>query len=332
MRFQTVGAGETWAIWFFLSPTRTVSVSVIDQSGAAVALSSSTTVEDLPGTYRFLSSQLAANPATKTDLLVVATDDRGNADAVTLSVGGYVDAIDASVSTRATQAQILSDAVPFAGANVDVAISSRSDFDELANPVELLDTGGVAGTSAAELVSDVDVSLSLAHGAGSWLGVSASDWTAAEREQMRDALGIDGAKTAATGGDVQDIRDDAAELNDGKITVARAANLDEITALRMAELDAANMPADVDALGIAVALVLSTGGAGPWTATAGSGLTAAQAAQLLYLWTFAGGDPANLMTMLRAAPGSPGRTSSADLLVDQTVVQIDNSSSTYEQQ
>ena len=31
------------------------------------------------------------------------------------------------------------------------------------------------------------------------------DWTAAEKEQIRDALGIDGDKTAATGGQIQTI-------------------------------------------------------------------------------------------------------------------------------
>jgi hypothetical protein len=37
-----------------------------------------------------------------------------------------IDNIDATVSSRATQAQILSDATPFAGARIDAAISSRS--------------------------------------------------------------------------------------------------------------------------------------------------------------------------------------------------------------
>ena len=53
------------------------------------------------------------------------------------------------------QSDILSDATPFAGALIDASISSRSDFDETADPVELLDSGGTAGTSADELVDDV---------------------------------------------------------------------------------------------------------------------------------------------------------------------------------
>lgn len=45
------------------------------------------------------------------------------------------------------------------------------------------------------------------------------DWSADERKQIRDAIGIDGIKTAATGGDIQDIKsvvdDNYSELTDG---------------------------------------------------------------------------------------------------------------------
>ncbi len=39
--------------------------------------------------------------------------------------------------------------------NIDAKVTTRSDFDEATDPVELLDTGGAAGTSADELVNDV---------------------------------------------------------------------------------------------------------------------------------------------------------------------------------
>jgi hypothetical protein len=39
-------------------------------------------------------------------------------------------------------------------------------------------------------------------------GGGGSDWTAGEKEQIRDALGIDGTKTAATGGQLQAVLDD----------------------------------------------------------------------------------------------------------------------------
>jgi hypothetical protein len=44
---------------------------------------------------------------------------------------------------------------PNVNSYLDATISSRSDFDETTDPVELLDTGGSAGTSADELVDDV---------------------------------------------------------------------------------------------------------------------------------------------------------------------------------
>ena len=82
------------------------------------------------------------------------------------------DAIDAdALATDAVNEirdSILSDSTPFAGANIDASISSRSDFDETTDPVELLDAGGAAGTSAAELVTDIGSDLSGTHGAGSW--------------------------------------------------------------------------------------------------------------------------------------------------------------------
>ncbi len=118
--------------------------------------------------------------------------------------------LNATVSSRATQADILSDATPFAGANVDVAISTRSshsaaDVDTVLTAAhsagswngttpaaiwgELLPgafgagtAGFILGTNLDVLVSsrsshsaaDVDVVLSAAHGAGSWLSASVS--------------------------------------------------------------------------------------------------------------------------------------------------------------
>ncbi len=52
-----------------------------------------------------------------------------------------------AITTPLTIGRLLKD-------NVDATISSRSDFDETTDPVEILDTGGAAGTSASELVDD----------------------------------------------------------------------------------------------------------------------------------------------------------------------------------
>lgn len=50
---------------------------------------------------------------------------------------------------------------------------------------------------------------------------------------------------------------------DGDTEVANARVISEITAVRLAELDAANLPTDI-------ASILATGGAGPWTTGAGA--------------------------------------------------------------
>jgi hypothetical protein len=79
------------------------------------------------------------------------------------------DSLDAAISSRATQADILSDATPFPGASIDAAISSRSSH------------------SAA----DVDTTLSGSHGAGSWEGATAAAVTAAVwGEALPGAFGV----------------------------------------------------------------------------------------------------------------------------------------------
>jgi hypothetical protein len=131
--------------------------------------------------------------------------------------------------------------------NLDATVSSRSDFDETADPVELLDTGGAAGTSAAELVTDIEADLASNHGSGNW------DATATVPAQtIRDAMKLAPTAGAPAAGSVDahldSIEADTDSLDTTKITTARANNLDEITAARLVELDAANLPADVDAV------------------------------------------------------------------------------------
>lgn len=65
--------------------------------------------------------------------------------------GANIANLDAAISTRATQAQILSDATPFAGANIDAAISTRSTLTAAqvwANPIRTL-------TSFGTLIADI---------------------------------------------------------------------------------------------------------------------------------------------------------------------------------
>ncbi len=113
----------------------------------------------------------------------IATVDRAwsiNPDATSdYLVGLAADSIPVSDLFDIIRDAILSDATPFPGANIDATISSRSTFNEVTDPVELLDAGGAAGTSAAELVADIGADLSATHGAGSWLTGGAAPTVAA---------------------------------------------------------------------------------------------------------------------------------------------------------
>lgn len=112
------------------------------------------------------------------------------------------------VQSHATQAEILNDATPFAGGNIDASISSRSDFDETTDPVELLDGGGGAGTSAAELVDDVwDEAIAGHVGVGSFGAEVQSHATQAEI--LSDAIPFPGANIDAL---LSDIETDTADI------------------------------------------------------------------------------------------------------------------------
>ena len=278
-------------------------------NGASIAAILNDTGTDIPARFDGIEG---AGFVTGTDSLE-AIRDRGDVawiTAVGFSTHSASDVWAVAVPGAFTAGQ----AGNILGNRLDVAVSTRSDFDETSDPVELLDSGGTAGTSAAELVDDifdedvvaahgtadtaglllralgaaisqrannatlnallgvpdavgedvpsaVDTELTAAHGAGSWVGTSAQDWTSGEREQIRDSLGVDGTKTAATGGDVQDIRDDVAELNDTKLTTARADNLDDLDVAVSSR--SSHSAADVDTV------LTAAHGAGSWQSSVG---------------------------------------------------------------
>jgi len=56
------------------------------------------------------------------------------------------------------------------------------------------------GEDRTTVANSVDSELTTQHGAGSWTSASAIDWTTAEREQIRAALGIVGTKSGPSGG------------------------------------------------------------------------------------------------------------------------------------
>ncbi len=156
------------------------------------------------------------------------------------------DAVDAAaVATSGAQEirdEILSDSTPFAGANIDAAISSRSshsaadaadavwDEDIVAahgtadtaglllralgalisqrtNNANLNALLGVADVAARDLPEQVDIELTATHGAGAWTTGAGGDWTPTEREQIRFRLAMDGTQTDPTTdtGTIEDI-------------------------------------------------------------------------------------------------------------------------------
>ena len=85
---------------------------------------------------------------------------------------------------------------------------ATSDKDEIINEVNANET------KIDAIPSNTDTQLSGTHGSGSWEGVSGADWTANEKKQIRDALGVDGDKIdAADSRIVDDIK-----KHDNKIT------------------------------------------------------------------------------------------------------------------
>ncbi|MBU1173034.1 MAG: hypothetical protein KKD44_26020 [Proteobacteria bacterium] len=108
--------------------------------------------------------------AVKTDILVDPVTDKIDGSQIDASIAGrapaneYDTELDVAISTRATQAQILSDATPFLGANLDAAISSRSSHAAAAIWAEAARTlTGLTGTPRTDLLGE-DASFEAATG------------------------------------------------------------------------------------------------------------------------------------------------------------------------
>ena len=163
--------------------------------------------------------------------------------------------VDVAISTRSTlaQADILNDATPFAGADIDAAISSRAVAGDA---MDL--TGGA--------LSNINSNLSLSHGAGSWSTATgfavpgdAMTLTAGER------TAIDTELTAAHGAGAWDGTASAAVVQAGLTaqgyTTARAPLLDNLDAAISTR--SSHSAADVDTL------ITASHGAGNYTTATG---------------------------------------------------------------
>ncbi len=192
----------------------------------------------------------------------------GGASELTPSRAANLSNLDAAVTTRATQAQILSDATPFAGANIDAAISTRAtptqvntevdtaladihldhllavDYNPTAKP-------GVATALLNELIEDDGGGVSR-YTAGALAqapsGGGGGDWTATEKANIRYRLGVDGTQTAPGNVPTLPVRLDA----QGKLDV----NAECDTALT--DYDAV-VPADLPANFADLAITVTTG-------------------------------------------------------------------------
>lgn len=105
MRYQTVGAGETWAIVGRFETGRSVTCNVWNAlTGAAIAQSSTTTAEiAATGLYRFLSSQLTSNPSTYTLIAWQMSEPiAGLTEEGVIAVGGFPDFVNASIAAIPT--------------------------------------------------------------------------------------------------------------------------------------------------------------------------------------------------------------------------------------
>ena len=188
-----------------------------------------------------------AQPGDEMDLATDALD----ADAVATSGANEI------------RDSILSDSTPFAGANIAELDASNlpADIDTLlarltaprAANLDEITALRLAELDPANLPADIDLLLARLTAARALLLDNLAEVTAIRMAEL------DAANLPA---DIDTLL--------VRLTALRAANLDEITAVRLAELDAGNLPADVAAVFAAVALVLSTGGAGPWTSATSS--------------------------------------------------------------
>ena len=167
------------------------------------------------------------------------------------------DNVNATISSRSTltQADILSDATPFAGAlipNLDATVSSRGTADPGDN------MGATAAATAA-----IDVELTAAHGAGAWSGTSISQQDVRDAMKLAPSVGVPAVGSVDT--HLDDIEADTAAMEplvsanidatvSSRSTLTQAQILSDLTPFPGADIDAAistrssHTAADVDAL------------------------------------------------------------------------------------
>lgn len=181
--------------------------------------------------------------------------------------GGYsyafapVDGLDYSIRADGTATLGASDRYKFGSLSGGTEARINTDVPAILVDTTSLDTTKLTAGRALNLdnldaaitsrptAAQIDTTLSASHGAGAWGsggGLTAQD--------VRDAMKLAPTAGAPAAGSVDTALDNIETNTDtllARLTATRAALLDslaEVTALRMAELDPANLPAEVDAI------------------------------------------------------------------------------------
>lgn len=118
MRFQTIAAGETWSVLGRFPTGRTISCAIFNaETGAAISQASTTTAEiGATGLFHYDSDQLTTAPVVFTIIAWQMTDaSTGATDEGVIAVGGHVDNVNATISSRATPAQVATELATYDG-------------------------------------------------------------------------------------------------------------------------------------------------------------------------------------------------------------------------
>lgn len=177
-----------------------------------------------------------------------------------IEVGAWADRLDANVSTRATQAQILSDATPFPGARIDAAISTRATQAQILSDATPFPGARIdAAISSRAVPGDVQA------------GLTAQGYTAARAPNL-DALDAN-VSTRAT---QAQILSDATPFAGANIALIQA----KTTNLPTDPADESNQLAQHTATQAAIAALNNLSQAGVQSAMTAQGYTAARAPNL----------------------------------------------------
>jgi hypothetical protein len=139
---------------------------------------------------------------------VIASNMRGTDDALLADNYTAPDNVNIGVAAGAATSAALA-----AAAAAEAAISADGKIDEL------------------PAASDIDEALTESHGEGEWVSSADADWTAAEKKQIRDALGVAGEKVAAAGGQLQTIGSKTALIGSYAMTITSPFDRDGVLEL-----------------------------------------------------------------------------------------------------